>query len=348
MKENAHIIAIPFTGVGLHSGYRGDTWFKHRIEIFKNYTLKSLKNQSNKDFIIWCWFRPEEAENPLVDEIRDALAQAGLRFIFTFHGLMYHDDKFNDYNLRTKIRNLFMMVWDMWIYKEWKSPKELWKYTWEDKNKTLLNRLRQALHSVQRTIGSDYDWVYLTRLDSDDMLHKEAVNCIQASLPEYKKALVFDKGYIYNVITKQVAEWNPPTNPPFHTIIFPAGTFFDAHGHKEYYGSFTSHEDIRKVFDCETLDVHKYMVSFHGKHISTAWNSDPLRKIKHVAQYGSGDPFRGEEILPKGYCYTTNGRNISTRWESHLRHEKNSMIGNEFETQSDREQILSDFGLAVE
>ena len=64
-----HLIAIPFSGVGLHGGFRGDTWFRHRIDIFKNHTLKSLKNQSNKDFTLWLWMRPEEKNNPLTREL---------------------------------------------------------------------------------------------------------------------------------------------------------------------------------------------------------------------------------------------------------------------------------------
>ena len=56
----AHLISVPFTGLGLHGGYRGDSWFKYRVEVFKKYTLPSLMNQTNKDFTIWLQFRPEE------------------------------------------------------------------------------------------------------------------------------------------------------------------------------------------------------------------------------------------------------------------------------------------------
>lgn len=352
-KQNAHLICIPVTSCGLHGGFRGNSWYRHRLEIFRNYTLKSLANQSNKDFILWLWFRPEEKENPITQEWLKAVEDVGLRYVASFHGLMYVDDKFLDYGLRTKFRNLLMMMWDGWRYKEWKPLNQLWKYTWENKNETLLPRLTEALKELKRSIGDEYEWIYLTRIDSDDMFHREAVSCIQATAPGYKKALVFDKGYIYNVLTGQVAEWNPPTNPPFHTIIFPAATFFNPQSHREYYGAFKSHEDILKVFECETLDIGKYMVAYHGKQISTAWESDVLRKAKHVVQYGKGDPFRGEEIKrfiacdygyeAKPYCYTMSGRNISTRWESHTTKTQNPMIG-EDHTQN-REEILSGFGI---
>ena len=84
------------------------------------------------------------------------------------------------------------------------------------------------------------------------------------------------------------------------------------------------------------------MVSFHGKHISTGWDSDVLRKANHVLKYGKAEPFRGEEI--QGYCYTTSGQNISTHWQSRLRKQKNFMIGKLFDGIT-KEQILKDFGL---
>ncbi|MFZ2152244.1 MAG: hypothetical protein WAV09_04010, partial [Minisyncoccia bacterium] len=70
---NNHILAIPFTSVGLHGGYRSDSWFAHRIDIFRRFTLKSLKNQSNKNFLLWIWMRPEEEHNPLTKEIAKAI-----------------------------------------------------------------------------------------------------------------------------------------------------------------------------------------------------------------------------------------------------------------------------------
>ena len=340
--SSAHYIYIPWTGVGLHMGFRSQSWYVHRAEIFKRFTLKSLANQTNKNFMLICSFRAEEKNNTVTWEIAKAIEEAGLKYVFTFDGLWYVDDKYLRYNLKTKARNFLMMLWDCWVYKQWKNPLEILKHTFENKNETLPARLAKSLDVVKILTGDNYDWVYLTRIDSDDMFHREAVNLIQSHPPAYKKALVFDHGFIYNIITGQLATWEPPTNAPFHTIIFPGSTFFDPQKHKEYYGSFTSHEDIPKVFNAETLDMYKYMVSFHGKHISTGWDSDVLRKANHVLKYGKAEPFRGEEI--QGYCYTTSGQNISTHWQSRLRKQKNFMIGKLFDGIT-KEQILKDFGL---
>mgnify|MGYP001577509039 CR=1 FL=1 len=215
---------------------------------------------------------------------------------------------------------------------EYKEENGEWKYyTWENKNKTLLSRIDGSLIGIKDAIGEDYDLVYLTRIDSDDMLHCDAVELIQAQEPGYKKALIFEKGYIYNVLTGELADWNPPTNPPFHTIIFPGNIFFNPQLHCEYYGTFKTHEAIPKVFDATTLDIHRFCVSYHGKQINTAWKPDLLQKTYHKLKYG-----------PKGYCYTTSGKNISTHWKSQSG-KLNFMIGEDRTAQKD--EILRDFGV---
>lgn len=82
------IISIPFTGLGLFNGYRGDEWFKRRIELYNKYTAQSLKKQTNQDFIIWLQFRKEEKENPLIKEI-----DVSHRTVMTFGGICIWDDR---------------------------------------------------------------------------------------------------------------------------------------------------------------------------------------------------------------------------------------------------------------
>lgn len=331
---NAHFVYIPFSGVGLGGGFKSQRWFKHRADIFKQYTLKSLANQTNKNFCLWISFRPEEKFNPITREIWLAVEEAGLRAIFTFDGLCYIDDKFLVQNLKTRFRNFLKMFWDGWHEKDLKPISQIIKYTWESKNKTLPERLACSLKKLSENTGTAYDWVYLTRLDSDDMLHEEAVELIQSREPAYKKALVMDKGFMFNTETGQLAEWLPPTCPPFSTIIFPSHTFFDPETHFEYYGAFTSHEDIPKVFNAETLDLYKYCVTAHGKdHISTAWDVPLPKRVYQSIKYA------------RPYCYTTGNRNISTHWQSRTTKKKNMMLGAEFTDPQVKKQILAGFGI---
>ena len=334
-KKILHLCYSPFTGVGLHGGFRGNKWYKHRIDIFKKYTLQSFLNQSNKNFVHWFSFRIDEKENPLTKELFNYLISIKYPCIFTFDNLMYWDDKFTKYNLKTAFRNLLMMLWDCWIYKEFKSPGELFVEMWENKNKTLLERLTHSLEKMKGIIigWNKFKWVYLTRIDSDDMFHKDTIKLIKKQNPLESEALVFDKGYIYNTKTGQLADWNPPTNPPFHTLIFPGEVFFNPIQHLKYYKDFKTHEDIPRIFKCKTLDEKDYMVSFHGKHISTGWNSPLPRRIYQQMKY-----------KPKGYCCTTSGKNTSTHWHSRTRHIKNFMIGKEYEGEK-KQLILKDFGI---
>lgn len=236
-----HLIYIPFTGVGTNMTF-SEEWLKDRIEIFKNYTLKSLLNQTNLNYYIWLSFRPEEKNNPLIKELKD------LGLIITFDGLMYFDDKN------------------------------------EKANESLKERLQLSLNSF--SLGKS-DFIYLTRIDSDDMFHKDAVQLIQNQ--EYKhevykdnivpfKALTLQLGYVYNKDTNEVAEWNPLTNPPFHTIIFPREVFFDAQKHIDGYEGFKSHEDIARLphkvlWRGDNRTDRLYMVLTHNPkmHISTTW-----------------------------------------------------------------------------
>lgn len=239
-----HLVYIPFRGVGVKNG--DDEWFAKRIEIFKQYTWKSLLNQTNQDFIVWLSFRPEDFDSPLIHEIlKDIPIKWRMgKFVITFDGLMYHDDK----NLEA--------------------------------NKTLEQRLTKSLNFWKEGISKKYDYILMTRLDSDDMLRKDAIQEIQNRVKWddmdwdiAPQALVFMRGLVYNTETRELAEWRPRTNPPFHTIIFPSHVFFNAKEHLEFYGDWTSHEDTILQWNFAKLSDYKYCVTVRPNgHISTHFN----------------------------------------------------------------------------
>ena len=272
-----HLVYIPFTGVGIR-GFRGQPWLERRIAIFKEYTFKSLQNQTATSFILWLSFRPEEEFNPAVLELKDYISNSGMHAVFTFDGLMYWDDKFSR-GLRNRFMNAARVVRQAWREKSWALLSDL-KYMWNDKNKTLYNRLQSSLSHLSSVPGFlSVDFVYVTRLDSDDMLHKDAIAGIQHNGP-FRGALVYNKGYVYNSNTGEVAQWLPKTNPPFHTIIFPKEDFFNAARYLQYFRGFRSHEDVLRFFPTIPLQDYHYCVVIHDSHISTLWNH----------------PFRGEAV----------------------------------------------------
>jgi len=269
-KENLHLIYTPFTGVGLHGGFRGNKWLEHRINIFKNYTLKSLLNQSNRNFIHWLSFRPEEFNNLFVKDLAQYLKEKQYNFIFTFDGLMYWDDKFSKDPI-SRIKNIARVGRKCWRTKDFSSFISGIKQTLKDKNGTLEKRLESSLGNLRQHFY-DADYIYVTRIDSDDMFKNTVIEMVQ-SIPPKSEALIFRNGLVYNKDTKDLAEWNPKTNPPFHTIIFPRDTFFDSKKYLQFYGNWKSHEDTPKVFTYSRLPDWNYCVLVHsvGNQISTCW-----------------------------------------------------------------------------
>lgn len=285
MNKFVHLVYIPFTGVGLFGGYRGDEWFRDRVEVFKRYTLKSLEQQvCDKDaFVIWLSFRPEEEKHPYTAELANYLKEENFQYILTFNGLMYWDDKFTT-ECYPKLLNAARIVRECWRNKNFINLFRMIFELWKNKNKDLQERIQQSVSLIETNFPK-VDWVYVTRLDSDDMLHKNAIAEIQSKKP-FMGAYTMRRGYIYNSNTGQLAEYNPTTNPPFHTIIFPADTFFCAEKYLKYFGNFRSHEDIPFVFETIKLSNGLYCVFTHNPkmHISTIW--------KH--------PYRGKEIEGTG------------------------------------------------
>jgi hypothetical protein len=255
-----HLVMTPFTGLGAAKGFRGDEWFKNRIKIFKENTLKSLQNQTNQFFVHWITFRPEEAENPLTQELFKDLCTQEWRTIFTFGGNMFWDDKFND-----------------------TEPKNFKK------------RIKDTLASPTglKDLVGDAAYVYETILASDDMYHKDTIESIQQQPFGYKKAVVHQNGYIRDLNTGQLGEWLPPEGhlPPFYTIMYPADVFLDPQKHFDYLKGYKSHEDVEKLFDCVRLPDNRYMVNVHGNNISTSWMG-----YKHEALHKTQHDFIGKEI----------------------------------------------------
>jgi len=64
MQKSKHIYQCPFTGKTPHGdGFSGQEWYEQRAELFIKYTLRSLMAQTEKDFLLWVTFRPQEKKN---------------------------------------------------------------------------------------------------------------------------------------------------------------------------------------------------------------------------------------------------------------------------------------------
>lgn len=282
MDRKLHLVYIPVTGVGIFSGFRGLDWFKYRLEIFKNYTLKSLVNQDSNHWILWLSFRPEEAGHPYLDELSEFIKQKGIKCIMTFDGLMYWDDKFAK-ELFPRLKNLARIIRKGCRERDFSNLLTGAKEIFKNKNRSLPQRLRKSLAHLADRLGTDWDWVYMTRIDSDDMFHCEYLNKVISCQP-FLGALTLHTGYVFDAKTKSLGEWVPKTNPPFYTVIFPRGAFFDPVLHLRYYDGYRSHEDIPLIFDTRILPDFNYLVLTHSiqNQISTTPNHPFRREIQDL------------------------------------------------------------------
>lgn len=231
-----HIIYTSLTGrQGIPSFDKDREWLDFRIKFFERYTINSLLNQSESNFLHWISFKENTEQDPLIKKLKRHLEKLNYNFVFTF-GFQYPHRKHQT--------------------KEFK--------------KEIPERLQKSLDAIKE-YHSKQDYIYLTFLDSDDLFYKDVVQEIQSYDFKYKRALCFSKGYIYNTKSGVLAQWNPDTCPPFSTILYPANVFFDAKSHLEYRPGNVSHLTVPELFNVINLPGRKYVVGCHGKNSTTTW-----------------------------------------------------------------------------
>lgn len=258
-KKIKHFFYVPFTGLGLYNGFRGNAWLKNRIKVFMHYVVPSLQVQTSRDFTLWISWRPEEKDNKHVKQFIKDLKSTGLDVVHTFHGVCFYDDKYED--------------------------------------KVACARLRDSLHySISGLFDSigEVDEVIMTIQPSDDLYDKNTVKTLQYlftkvtlsnnGTTEDWQAIGFSKGYIMNYPTGQIAEYNPETNPPFYSIKFKKQDFIHPLKHLEYtslkkdigkYKKGTplpSHEYVGDCLKYLQINERGFLVGTHLNNISTGWN----------------------------------------------------------------------------
>ena len=164
------------------------------------------------------------------------------------------------------------------------------KYPDEQAKERLVSSIRVAMLELVNTTEGDsgYEWVLMTIQPSDDCYDRNMVKGIQTIFKDPEcfplQAVGFKKGYLMNYQTKELAEWNPETNPPFYTIKFPRPIFINPVEHVKYtslkhdmgkYKKGTplpSHEYVKDCLRYGTIDHRGFLVGTHGENISTIWN----------------------------------------------------------------------------
>ncbi len=241
---------VPFTGLGLYGGMRGQSWLKNRIKIFKQFVVPSLKAQTNQNFTLWVTWRKEERNNKNVLQLHEYLLQHFDKVVFTYNGICFYDDKFPD----------------------------------EEARERLVTNLHGTMHELVNHIG-DNEVIY-TIQPSDDCYHSGMVEEVQTLFKNTDyQAIGYKHGYICNYQTKEVKNYDCQTNPPFYSIKFPKDIFIDPFQHAQYtalkvdvgkYKKGTplpSHEYVGNCLNYLQLPKRGFLVGCHGENISTHFNN---------------------------------------------------------------------------
>lgn len=293
-----HLLYVPFTGLGLRNGYRGDQWLRNRIKVFLTFVIPSLIHQSNRNFTLWLQFRPEDEGNPDVLQLESTLqTMRDLSVIFTYGGLCFEDDKYD--------------------------------------RPVSLQRLEANLARtmpILAPIVANHDVVLMTIQPSDDMYLSKMVEETQARAKSLGKITTpqscgYREGYMINMNTLELAEYakhdwktddtstyTTNTIPPFFTVMFPRDIFLDAKAHTEWTGPYRSHEYIGEHTKYHILPGRGFIVGTHGENISTTWHHrykgrmiEGEEKEKILFQVGlyQAEPIKLEKDL---------GRKVEQRW----------------------------------
>lgn len=237
--KSAFLVSVPFTGLGLYGGFRGNRWLRNRIAVFEKFVVPSLLNQTDRDFVVWVAWREEERDNPYVQGLLSRLQSIpNFRVVFTYTGVPFWDDKYDDATARQR----------------------------------LSDTLRRGLPELF-DVTSDCDEIIWLLQPSDDCYSSNTITSVKEAFKTKDIQVVsYTKGYICNYNTLEVREYNPKTNPPFFAIRYPREIFFDPGKHMSYSGPFKSHEYIGDKLKIGYFDGRGFMVGCHGENISTHFN----------------------------------------------------------------------------
>lgn len=228
------LVYVPFTGLGLYDGFRGNRWLQNRIAVFKRFVLENLSKQTDQDFILWISWRPEERNNKYVKELEEYI-KGKFNYVFTYSGVCFWDDKYDDDTARV--------------------------------------RLAGALHGSVAELINHLDAEYIDMLiqPSDDVYRIDTIENMKKVLQNYQ-AIGHKRGYMIDYTTLNMVEYNPKTNPPFFAIRFPKDKFIDPSKHMKYTGPYKSHEYVPDYLKMAVWEHRGFIVGTHDNNISTTFD----------------------------------------------------------------------------
>jgi len=166
----------------------------------------------------------------------------------------------------TTLRSLLGQTYQdfrIWVYCGLRNKALTQSFDWHPRIERIYGEGRDAMKTV------DTDFVAVTRIDSDDLMHREA-------MADVHNAMVYDATKRCVLIFKRNLAWNQNYNfieyhyrkaPPFFTHIFPRSIYQDFTAY--YRGHFVKHgQSGARRSDAIELPVHRICVIKHQENIS--------------------------------------------------------------------------------
>lgn len=192
-------------------------WIEYRMDIFINYTCKSLLNQVNQDFTAIIYYDPLSTQL-----VMNALSK-----------------------YKELPSNIIFVPID---------PKYFF---------TLSNT-----HILDSYIA-DYDYLYLVRIDSDDMYHPSFIQQLHdLNIDNSIECILNQNGYIYDIHENSLGLWSY-NSPPFYTLVYKVSDYLNGFRYDLSQG----HSSAINL-NCCILDSRNFMVISHNKNTSTAFNNE--------------------------------------------------------------------------
>lgn len=116
-------------------------------------------------------------------------------------------------------------------------------------------------------IGGTDDYVYVTRLDSDDLLAPDALEIVHRTRPRSYgdvETSIFCRGYIHDLVRGRTGVYVNPSSP-FHTLMFPRAVFCDPTKYGVVWHRVGDHSMVRSSgIPYQVLPDFKFTVLIHG------------------------------------------------------------------------------------
>ncbi|MBE6022660.1 MAG: hypothetical protein E7231_05425 [Cellulosilyticum sp.] len=151
---------------------------------------------------------------------------------------------------------------------------------------------RKANKAHMKKWITDSEYLFLVRLDSDDMYEKHFVQRLHdIVLKPDTQALICRYGYYHFIPTRKVGDYQY-VSPPFYALIYKVEDYLD---NKIY--QFKGHNDVVKVLKYECLEGRNFMFQITGQNTLMEFDRymnkkspyGPEQTLNILAQFGVGE-----------------------------------------------------------